>query len=560
MADRLLDVLADTGARVDDPDSMVAAFVDWAERRGTALYPHQEEAILELYTGANVILATPTGSGKSMVALAIHAASVAGGGRSWYTAPVKALVSEKFFDLCDEFGAEQVGLLTGDSAVNPDAPIICCTTEVLALAALRHGDQLDAATVILDEFHYYGEPDRGWAWQTPLITLPHSQFLLMSATLGEVSFFRNDLTRRTGRPTALVNQAVRPVPLSYDWRSTTLHRAVEDLLAAGQAPLYVVNFSQAEAVEVATAMASVVKLDPAAKAVVAAELASAKLASGFGKDLGRLLRNGVGVHHAGMLPRYRRLVERLTQKGVLRVVSGTDTLGVGVNLPIRTVLLTRLYKYDGSGMGLLGARAFHQVAGRAGRAGYDTSGLVVALAPDHVAENLANAARAAADPSKKRKVHKAAAPKGFVHYDEATFQRLQAAPPEPLKSSFQMTPGMLMHLLDRHPDAPEQQFRDVRDVLLGNHDRERASGNSCATRSSSTKGCARPARSTTRTSPSISCSPRSCCTHSPQFVPPTTAATATRSPCSPSSKRCATTRCQCSWPSATRPATRQWRR
>src|SRR5690606_23765913 len=220
------------GASVADPDGIVDAFVEWADRRGTALYPHQEEAILELYTGANVVLATPTGSGKALVALAIHAAPVCGGGRSWYTAPVKALVSEKFFDLCDQFGAEQVGLLTGDSAVNPDAPIICCTTEVLALAALRQGDQLDAATVILDEFHYYGEPDRGWAWQTPLITLPQSQFLLMSATLGDTWFFRRDLTERTGRPTALVDQAVRPVPLTYEWHSTTLHRTVEELLAA----------------------------------------------------------------------------------------------------------------------------------------------------------------------------------------------------------------------------------------------------------------------------------------------------------------------------------------
>jgi superfamily II RNA helicase len=466
MGDRLIDVLRAVAVDVADPDGMVTAFVDWAHGRGTTLYPHQEEAILELYTGANVVLATPTGSGKSLVALAAHATSVCGGGRSWYTAPVKALVSEKFFDLCEQLGPEHVGLLTGDSAVNPDAPVICCTTEILALAALREGPELDAAAVILDEFHYYGEPDRGWAWQTPLIALPQCQFLLMSATLGDVSFFRRDLTARTGRPTALVDRAVRPVPLAYEWRSTTLHRTVEDLLDAGQAPLYVVNFSQAEAVEVATAMASVAKLDAASKALVAAEIAEAKLASGFGKDLGRLLRNGVGVHHAGMLPRYRRLVERLAQRGALRVVSGTDTLGVGVNLPIRTVVLTRLYKYDGSGTGLLGARAFHQIAGRAGRAGYDTAGLVVALAPDHVAENLANEAKAAGDPGKKRKLHKVAAPKGFVHYDEETFTRLQGAPPEPLTSSFTMTPGMLMQLLDR----PGDTYRNVRAVLVDNHE------------------------------------------------------------------------------------------
>ncbi len=467
---RLIDVLGEAAADAGEPDSIVTAVMTWAEDGGRALYQHQEEAILEWYTGANVVLATPTGSGKSLVAMAAHAASVCGGGRSWYTAPVKALVSEKFFDLCDQFGAEHVGLLTGDSAVNPDAPIICCTTEVLALAALRHGPALDAAAVILDEFHYYGERDRGWAWQTPLITLPQSQFLLMSATLGDTTFFRGDLTARTGRATALVDRAVRPVPLTYEWRSTTLHRTVEELLEAGNAPLYVVNFSQAEAVEVATAMASIVKLDPAAKAIVAAELAAAKLASGFGKDLGRLLRNGVGVHHAGMLPRYRRLVERLTQQGVLRVVSGTDTLGVGVNLPIRTVVLTRLYKYDGSGTGLLGARAFHQIAGRAGRAGYDTTGLVVALAPDHVAENLANQARAAADPAKKRKLVKVQPPKGFVSYDEATFLRLQAAPPEPLTSSFRMTPGMVLQLYDRAGEHGSDCWADFRAVLTGNHE------------------------------------------------------------------------------------------
>jgi len=466
VADRLIDVVREAGATANDPDRMVEAFMEWASRRGLVLYPHQEEAVLELYTGANVILATPTGSGKSLVALAAHARSVSGGGRSWYTAPVKALVSEKFFDLCDELGAENVGLLTGDSSVNGDAPVICCTTEILALAALRNGRRLEAETVILDEFHYYGEPDRGWAWQTPLITLPDAQFLLMSATLGNVAFFRTDLTERTGRPTALIDQAERPIPLNYDWRQTQLHRTVEDLLAANQAPLYVVNFSQRDALEVATAMASVAKLDAASKAIVAEELAATTLPAGFGRDLGRLLRNGVGVHHAGMLPRYRRLVERLTQRGALRVISGTDTLGVGVNLPIRTVVLTRLYKYDGSGTGLLGARAFHQIAGRAGRAGYDTAGLVVALAADHVAENAANEAKAAAD-SKKRKVkHKAQPPKGFVHYDAETFSRLQTALPEPLVSSFAMTPGMLMQLLDR----PGNTYENVRSVLVDNHE------------------------------------------------------------------------------------------
>ncbi len=349
MTQRLIDLLPQRTDRGIDPDVLLEAMVTWAQLRGLELYPHQEEAILELLAGSNVILGTPTGSGKSLVALAVHARSVAGGRRSWYTAPVKALVSEKFFELCRELGPENVGLLTGDSAVNAEAPVICCTTEILALAALRNGRETEAETVVLDEFHFYGDPDRGWAWQVPLLELPHASFLLLSATLGDVRFFRDDLTRRTGRETVVVDDATRPVPLRFEYRTTMLHHSIEELLDGGQSPLYLVNFSQRDALAMASAMASVAKLDPDAKKIVADELAVAKLPAGFGRDLARLLRNGVGVHHAGMLPRYRRLVERLTQQGVLKVISGTDTLGVGVNLPIRTVVFTRLVqvrRYD----------------------------------------------------------------------------------------------------------------------------------------------------------------------------------------------------------------------
>jgi superfamily II RNA helicase len=332
--------------------------------------------------------------------------------------------------------------------------------------ALKDGPEADLDTVVLDEFHYYGDPDRGWAWQVPLLELPQVSFLLMSATLGDVTFFGEELTRRTGRPTAVVDDAVRPVPLRFEYRRTLLHHTIEELLTQDAAPMYLVNFSQKDAVATASAMASVTKLDAEAKAIVAEELGRAKIPAGFGRDLARLLRNGVGVHHAGMLPRYRRLVERLTQQGVLKVISGTDTLGVGVNLPIRTVVFTRLYKYDGVESRLLTAREFHQIAGRAGRAGYDTEGLVIALAPDHQAENDAAEAKAATNPKKKRKLKKASPPRNFVHYDEETFDRLQAATPELLESSFTITPGMLMQLLDR----PGRAWDHCRSLLLDNHE------------------------------------------------------------------------------------------
>ncbi len=447
-------------------DAVLEAMVAWAQANNRPLYDHQEAAILELLSGSNVILATPTGSGKSTVALAAHAKSLVEGTRSWYTAPVKALVSEKFFELCEQLGPDNVGLMTGDSSCNADAPVICCTTEILAFLALRHGPNTAADTVVLDEFHFYGEPDRGWAWQVPLIELSNATFLLMSATLGDTSDLRIDLSRRTGKPTAVIADAERPVPLRFEYRRERLHHVVEELVASGAAPLYLVNFTQAEAVEQANSLASVVKLDALSKAAVASELASITMPAGFGRDLARLLRNGIGVHHAGMLPRHRRLVERLTQQGALKVVSGTDTLGVGVNLPIRTVVFTRLYKFDGSDSRLLNAREFHQIAGRAGRAGFDVDGLVVAMEPEHETEYQLKVAKGSAGGAKKSKAVKPAAPYGFVRYNNETFDRLQITPPERLQSRFAVTPAMMLHVLDR----PGDTWATMRHLLLDNHE------------------------------------------------------------------------------------------
>jgi superfamily II RNA helicase len=458
--------LADALPATADPDALFDAFVTWVTARGLELYPAQEEAIMELVSGSNVILSTPTGSGKSLVAVGAHFTALARGKRSFYTAPIKALVSEKFFQLIDIFGAGNVGMMTGDSSVNADAPIICCTAEILANIALRFGADAPVGQVVADEFHFYSEPDRGWAWQVPLLELPQAQFILMSATLGDVSFFEKDLTRRTGCPTAVVTSAQRPVPLTYRYALTPLHETMSELLNGGQSPVYVVHFSQAAAIERAQTLMSINVTTRAEKAAIAEMIGDFRFSAGFGKTLSRLVRHGIGVHHAGMLPKYRRLVEQLAQSGLLKVICGTDTLGVGINVPIRTVVFSALTKYDGIRQRHLKAREFHQIAGRAGRAGYDTDGYVVAQAPDHVVENAKALEKAGDDPKKKRKITRKKAPEGFVNWTDSTFERLITADPEPLTSSFRVTHSMLLNVISR----PGNAFDSMRHLLEDNHE------------------------------------------------------------------------------------------
>ena len=459
-----------------DPDSLYEAFIGWASDQGLELYPAQQEALLELVTGAHVILSTPTGSGKSLVAIAAHFVALAQGRRTYYTAPLKALVSEKFFSLVAAFGSENVGMMTGDSSVNPGAPIICCTAEILANIALREGgaegDPTVVGQVVMDEFHFYTDPQRGWAWQIPLLELPQAQFLLMSATLGDVTFFKEDLERRTDRSVAVVENTERPVPLTFSYAIEPLHELLEELVSTHRAPVYVVHFTQAAAVERAQALMSMNVATREQRDEIAVELGAFRFGPGFGRTLSRLLRHGIGVHHAGMLPKYRRVVERLTQKGLLKVVCGTDTLGVGINVPIRTVVLTSLVKYDGVRMRHLSAREFHQIAGRAGRAGYDTVGEVIVMAPDHVIENRKQLERAGDDPKKIRKIVRKKAPDGAVNWTDKTYERLRDAAPEQLTSSFAVSHAMVLNILARPGDPIEA----MKHLLTDNHEPESAQG------------------------------------------------------------------------------------
>ena len=450
-------------------DALYDAFSGWAEREGLRLYPHQEEAAIELFSGSNVVLATPTGSGKSLVAVAAHFAALAQGISTFYTAPIKALVSEKFFSLCAIFGAENVGMLTGDASVNADAPIVCCTAEVLANIALREGAGADVGQVVMDEFHFYADGQRGWAWQVPLLTLPHAQFLLMSATLGDMRAIATDLTGRTGRETAIIDDAQRPVPLTHAWSLQPMHELLEELAATDQAPIYVVHFTQASAMERAQSLLSAKLCTREEREAIAEAIGAFRFTSGFGRTLSKLVRGGVGVHHAGMLPRYRRLVEQLAQTGLLKVICGTDTLGVGINVPIRTVVFTSLAKYDGTRHRLLKAREFHQIAGRAGRAGFDTSGHVVVQAPDHVIERTRALQKAGEDPKKRRKVQTRKPADGVVSWTEETFERLRDATPEALVSKMRVDHAMILNVVHQ----PADPVATMQGLMEDNHEDER---------------------------------------------------------------------------------------
>lgn len=447
------------------PDTLLEHFLNYAAVKNLTLYPAQEEAILELYEGKNIILSTPTGSGKSLVAAAMHFRSASLGRRSIYTCPIKALVNEKFLSLCKDFGPDNVGMMTGDASVNRDAPILCCTAEILANIALRDGPHALVHDVIMDEFHYYSDRERGAAWQIPLLTLPHAQFLLISATLGDTHFFERDLEKHTGKESRTISSKDRPVPLHFSYIEEPLLDTLTLLQEQERFPVYLVHFTQNAAADTAQNLTSVNFCSKPEKETLSALLESENFNSPFGKDIKKLLRHGIGLHHAGLLPKYRVLVEKLAQRGLLKVICGTDTLGVGVNVPIRTVLFTQLCKYGGDKTAILKARDFHQISGRAGRRGFDDVGYVLAMAPEHVIENKKLAEKAAADPKKKKYQKKSPPEHGYVGWDERTFASLQTALPEPLEPRFKITHGMLLNVLSRKGDG----CRAMRDLINDCH-------------------------------------------------------------------------------------------
>ncbi len=467
MPSSLAELLPKEGQPPLTPDEVLSRFIGYAAEKGLVLYSAQEEAMLELSTGNHLVLATPTGSGKSLVAQFLHFKALAEGKRSFYTCPIKALVNEKFFQLCEAFGPDRVGMSTGDASINRDAQIICCTAEVLANLALREKAP-EVHAVVMDEFHYYADRERGVAWQVPLLLLPDTTFLLMSATLGDMTAITTSLEDLTGRLVSTVRSGDRPVPLHFEYRETPLHETVGELVEKKRAPVYLVNFSQKSAAEEAQNLMSQNFSSKEEKEEIRKALFGARFDTPYGKELQKFLRHGLGIHHAGLLPKYRLTVERLAQTGLLKVVSGTDTLGVGVNIPIRTVLFTKLFKYSGEKNATLSVRDFQQIAGRAGRKGFDDEGLVVAQAPEHVIENKKLEEKAKGG----KKVVKQKPPERFIHYDAATFEKLRSGMPEPLESRFQVTHGMLLALLQSNTDERGGGYGRLVKLIGRSHSRD----------------------------------------------------------------------------------------
>lgn len=450
-------------------DECLESFLGYVRKKNLDLYPAQEDAILALYSGMNVILNTPTGSGKSLVAAALHFLSWNQGKRSYYTCPIKALVNEKFISLCKDFGPENVGMVTGDASINAKAPIICCTAEILSNLALREGRHADVQDVIVDEFHYYSDKERGVAWQIPLLTLPQARFLLMSATLGEIDFFQKALTRLNGKETEVVKSSKRPVPLQFSYNETPLHELIPDLMRNHKFPIYLVNFRQRECAEEAQRFLSIDFCTKEEKKKIAESLVGFRFSSPYGKELNRVLRHGIGIHHAGLLPKYRVLVEQLAQKGLLKLICGTDTLGVGVNVPIRSVVFSKLCKFDGQKTAHLSIRDFQQIAGRAGRKGFDNEGFVYVQAPEHVIENQRAEQKAQGDPKKLKKLVKKKPPvRGFIPWNREIYDRFLTSSPEALVSRFYINHGMILNVLSRGQGGCEA----MRTMIRHSHETE----------------------------------------------------------------------------------------
>ncbi len=419
--------------------------------RGLEPYPVQEQAITKIIAGESVLVTVPTGTGKTLMAKAGLHAALARGHRAIYTTPLRALTEEKYRELCTDFGDENVGFATGDYKVNREAPIQVEVAEILWNRIVADKHVSPAEIVIMDEGHYFNDPERGYVWEQSIIGLdPRTQLVILSATVGHAERFCHwvELTRRL--PMALIESRDRKVPLVHEFREAMMIETVRELFHTGDVPAIIFVFGREQCFEIARLIKSCRRFtSDEEKAKIEAMCETALLPAGCAKELKPLLAHGIGIHHAGILPRYKHLVEQLALERLIRFVVSTETIAAGINLPARTVVFPSLRKFIKKVPRLITAAEYHQMAGRAGRPQFDDRGLAITLAPEEVVSDLKKelkegAKRPAYDESRiKKNVYNRARSdaqrKGDIAWTPEVHAELVAGQPAELRSKTKIT-------------------------------------------------------------------------------------------------------------------------
>jgi hypothetical protein len=371
-------------------DIELSFYEEFFFQRGLEPYAVQEAAFAHIFAGESTMVTVPTGTGKTMMAKAAIHKALALGQRAIYTTPLRALTEEKHRELSEDFGADRVGFATGDYKVNPDAPVQVVVAEILWNRIFGDRNHAPADVVVMDEGHYFNDPERGYVWEQSIIALdPRAQLIILSATVGHADRFCHwiELTRRV--PMQLVESRDRRVPLYHEYREAYLVEVVRELAAGGDVPAIVFVFGREACFETARLLKSCRRFtSPEEKEEIERRYKEVLLDGGLADELAALLGHGIGVHHAGILPRYKQLVEQLALERLIKFVVSTETISAGINLPAKRVVFPSLRKYIKSKARLVAPAEYHQMAGRAGRPQFDTEGIALTLAPEGVVQEM----------------------------------------------------------------------------------------------------------------------------------------------------------------------------